>query len=399
MKRLSLILVVALLFGVMPLNFTYAASNSFKEKISIADLKADYTAATSGGNKVRILIVPGHEPAYGGAEFNGIYERELVVPLANGLATELRKDPRLEVLVARDGTNWLDKLEPYFNKMRPVRTFVDKAKKAFKKLLDRGRIDGPEKEVDHMKAADDVALRLYGISKWAGENDIDLMIHVHLNDDTGHSYYTPGEQSGFAIYVPDQQYGNADASRAVAAPIFDRLKILNATSTMPLEDAGIVEDQELIALGAYNTSSVPSILIEYSYIYESKFAHPEVIPSVLADFAYATSLGVEDFFGNVAHPRFASKSLPYTWTAVDLLGASKTKIASSSISTYALQVGLHSLGLYPPAGKTLTECPISGVFLECTTTAVKVFQSKNSLEPLGILGPKTRALLSAQFGK
>ena len=40
------------------------------------ELQTKYKAATSGGPKVKILVMPGHEPNYGGTDYQGLYERE-----------------------------------------------------------------------------------------------------------------------------------------------------------------------------------------------------------------------------------------------------------------------------------------------------------------------------------
>jgi peptidoglycan hydrolase-like protein with peptidoglycan-binding domain/N-acetylmuramoyl-L-alanine amidase len=389
MSRPFFILLVAVCgISIFP-PYTAAASKSvFPETVSTEMLRAQYAEAASGGQKVRILIVPGHEPGYGGTEFGGVYERELAVDISNFLAQELRTDPNFEVLIARGNEGWNDDFTRYFDRnMNGIEKYVRKYKKAFVKLVKRGKIEEKTEEVAHNTAPGDVALRLYGINKWANEHQVDLMIHVHLNDEAGHKKNVPGKQSGFAVYVPDGQYSNAKASKAVADTVFKRLNVNNTVSTMPLEDVGIVEDQELIALGAFNTSEVPSILIEYGYIYESKFTNPSVLASVTRDLAYATALGVEDFFGAESSVRYASRSLPYTFTT-----------DSTAASVYALQVALRSLGYYPVKGSTLTECPVSGTLGSCTVDAITAFQTAKGIKEEGILGPKTRSALHAAFG-
>jgi N-acetylmuramoyl-L-alanine amidase len=56
--------------------------------------------------KVRILIVPGHEPNYGGAEYGYLKEREMTVELSKYLADFLKNNGRYEVTVARDEKDW-----------------------------------------------------------------------------------------------------------------------------------------------------------------------------------------------------------------------------------------------------------------------------------------------------
>lgn len=401
MHRLNSFFALLLIFAfAIPLSVLQAASKkeAFPETISPDELKAEYAAAQAGGDKVRILIVPGHEPGYGGAQFGGFYERELAVALSNALAEKLRADPNLEVLVARGNDGWNRDFSAYFDRsMKSIEKFVSSAKKTFTKLVKRGKVEEKTEEVAHNAAPNDVALRLYGITKWSNDHDVDLMIHVHLNDEASHAENVPGNQSGFAIYVPDGQYGNARASKAVAEDILPRLKALNNVSTMPLEDAGIVEDQELIALGAYNTSEVPSLLIEYGYLYEGKFQHPEVVPAVLDDLAYATSRGVEDFFGVSSGGRYDSQVLPYRFTA-NVTATTTATSTVSSLDIYALQAALRSLKFYPPTATSLINCPVSGVLGSCTVDAVKAFQASKGLAQTGNLDLATRNALNAAFG-
>jgi N-acetylmuramoyl-L-alanine amidase len=51
--------------------------------VQIADVKSKYNTVTK---KVRILIVPGHEPNFGGTEFGNLKERDMTVDLANNLS-------------------------------------------------------------------------------------------------------------------------------------------------------------------------------------------------------------------------------------------------------------------------------------------------------------------------
>jgi peptidoglycan hydrolase-like protein with peptidoglycan-binding domain len=273
---------------------------------------------------------------------------------------------------------------------------VDAHKKAMAKLLRRGRVETNEEQASHNAAPDDVALRLYGITKWANENDVDLMIHIHLNDTGGHTDTAPGGDSGLAIYVPDAQYGNARASRAIAEPVFARLNAFNATSTLAIEDQGIVEDQELIALGAYNTSEVPSLLIEYGYIYEPKYVDDATRPAVYADLAYQTSRGIEDFFGATTNGKYATTVLPHAFLTD---AAATTTVASStpSVEVYALKAALATLGFYPKAPATLVNCPIDGELNGCVTDAVQAFQASKGLPTTGTLGLATRTALNAFF--
>lgn len=394
---LTLILSIALLSGAPHLEAATkrSAKGSFPETVSADDLAARYADASVGGEKVRILIMPGHEPDFGGAEFGGYYERELVVDIANKLATELRTDANFEVFVARGNDGWNEDFTYYFDKQgRKIERFVESHKEAMAKLEKKKKLEENDAQAVHNEARSDVALRLYGVNKWANENDIDLVLHLHLNDETGHAANEPGAYAGSAIYIPDNIYGNAKVSKAIAEPIFERLNSTNATSTFGLETSGILEDRDLIAIGAYNTSDVPSLLIEYGYIYEPRITGEGARSEVFTDFAYQTAQGVQDFFGSPGRPQFATKVLPYQFTS-DVLA---TSTQNDTRGIYALQAALRSLGYYPGTEAALSVCPISGITNECMAPALKSFQAAKGLEQTGIFGPSTRTALNSAFG-
>lgn len=372
-----------------------STKGTFEETVRAEELIASYVVASQGGEKIRILIVPGHEPDFGGTEFMGYYERELVVDIANKLATELRTDTNLEVFVARGNEGWNDDFTYYFDKQgRKIERFVDMHKKAMATLEKKKKLEENTAQAAHNEARSDVALRLYGINKWANENDIDLVLHLHLNDDTGHAANTPGTHSGSSIYVPDRIYRNTKASKAIAEPIFERLNTTNATSTFGFETSGVLEDRELIAIGAYNTSEVPSLLIEYGYIYEPRITGAGARHEVLTDFAFQTALGVKDFFGSPGRSKFSTKVLPYQFLN-DVLATSTT---NDTRGIYALQTALSSLGYYPGTEAALSACPISGIVNECMAPSLKAFQAAKGLEQTGTFGPATRAALNRSFG-
>lgn len=394
---LTLIMSIALLSSAPHLEAATKRTSTvtFEETVRADELTAAYANAAAGGQKVRILIMPGHEPDFGGAEFMGYYERELVVDIANKLATELRTDANFEVFVARGTEGWNDDFTYYFDKQgKKIERFVETHKQTMAKLEKKKKLEENEAQAAHNEARSDVALRLYGVNKWANENDIDLVLHLHLNDETGHGTNAPGAHAGSAIYVPDRIYGNAKASRAIAEPIFERLNTTNATSTFGLETSGILEDRELIAIGAYNTSEVPSLLIEYGYIYEPRITGEGARSEVFTDFAFQTAQGVKDFFGSTQRPRFSTRVLPYQFTN-DVLATSTTK---DTRGVYALQAALRYLGHYPGTEASLSVCPVSGSTNECMESAIQAFQAAKSLEQTGTFGPVTRAALNGAFG-
>ncbi|KND49147.1 MAG: hypothetical protein AB203_01995 [Parcubacteria bacterium C7867-008] len=398
MKRsvLTLALLLALFVSTVPV--LAKAPTGFESGVSTSELQQAYADGT-----IHILIVPGHEPMYGGAVYQGVYERELTVEISNKLSQLLEQNPHYEVTVARTGDAWNPSLNNYFDRnMKSIKKFVDTQKKLMKKLVRKGTVEerGEEEQVDHATAPDDVALRLYGINKWANENDVDLVLSLHINDAPDHGEDTPSAYAGFAAYVPDPQYGNAGPSRDIAEAIVPRLSALNAVSTLPGEGDGVVEDQELIAIGSYGTLLVPSVLLEYGYITEPKFTNTEVRKTVADDYAYQTYLGLQDFFKAPISTKYPTLALPYQFAGTPAVG-------SSSPAVYSLQAGLHTLGFYPAATSSsaiathtpsLALCSVSGLMNGCTIDAIKAFQKKNSLEQTGALGPKTRTLLNSLIG-
>lgn len=359
-------------------------TRAFPLTTSSAELQAKYAAAGQGGEKVKVLVMPGHEPAFGGTELGLIKERDVAVDIANDLAAELRKDPRLEVFVARDKEAWAPELSAYFEEeWAGIERFVKSARRAMNLLLKKETIEERSFEVGHNTAATDVALRLYGVSKWANENEYDLAIHIHLNDNAGATNH-----SGFAVYIPDHQYGNAEASRALGTSIANELNQFNASSTLPIENYAVVEDQSLIALGARGTADFASVLIEYAYVYENKISNDAVRPTVIKDFAHQTYRGIEKFLG-ASVTGSNTLALPYAWRTEAM------PVGTANSQVYALQAALKKLAYYPPSGELLIGCPISGYAGDCTISALKAFQAAKGLEQTGAIGPRTKAALQA----
>jgi len=229
---------------------------------------------------------------------------------------------------------------------------------------------------------------------WANENEMDIIIHVHFNDYPGRRKQKP-KYSGFAIYVPEDQYSNAKGSKSVAESIYKRLSNFYPQSNLPKEDLGIVEDQELIAVGSYNTLDAAAMLIEYGYIYEPLFSDPEIRSVALTDLALQTYLGIMDFFGKetTGAREHDTHFLPHTWQ-VDLKRSSK-----KSLDVASLQAVLVSEGLYPPSGEDKNDCALTGYFGPCTEKSVKAFQQKHGIFPAeGFVGRQTRTKLHELYG-
>lgn len=385
--------VIDSIFGYVGNNFTAVFLRT--PVITVAQLQKKYEIAPRSKTKVRVLIMPGHEPDYGGAEYGDLLERDMTVDLARYLEEFLKNNSHYETFLARDKNNWHPMLAGYFNTYwNDIIAFFNERKSETLHLVNRGSVKKNENGLIHNNARQDVALRLYGINKWSNENRIDIAIHIHFNDYPRKNSSQPGKYSGFAIYVPEGQYANSTTTGVIAESIFKRLSKYNAVSDFPQEEDGIVEEQDLIAIGSYNTLDVPSMLIEYGYIYEPQFADPGIRDSTLKDLAFQTYLGLQDFFGsgNDFTLAYDTLMLPYNWTG-DI-----TADKSNKNDVLALQSALLLEGTYPPQTKTKNDCPRSGKFGPCTVSALAAFQKKYGIDGNGErVGSETRKVLNERY--
>lgn len=250
-------------------------------------------------NKVRVLIVPGHEPTYGGAEYKDLKERDMVVELSNDLKRLLENNGHYQVFITRDEKEWNPEFSSYFkNHWNDIIEWQRASAKDMARRISTGSSTKPVSLVYHNKVPSDVAFRLYGINKWINDNNIDITIHIHFNDDPERRSNRPGKYSGFSIYIPEHQYSNGTTSKAIAKDVFNRLAEYNPISTLKGEANGVVEEPDLIAVGAHDTVDAASMLIEYGYIYESSFSATTTRSQAFNNLAYETYLGLEDFFNS-----------------------------------------------------------------------------------------------------
>jgi N-acetylmuramoyl-L-alanine amidase len=364
------------------------ASVFFVDSLTENDLLAHYETARTGKKPVKIIIVPGHDDTLSGAVYRKRREADMNMELGKKLAKFLSADSEFEVLLTRtdDGYN------PVFWDYRErgadtLYDFVKSKKLDMQNLLSAGSVHQYE-GVKHNKAPKDAITTLYSINRWANETMADIVIHIHFNDAAERKHEAPYDYSGFSIYIPEKQFSNARVSRALAKPIFDRLSKFYPVSDLPKENSGLVESQDLIAIGAYNTLDSAGMLIEYSYIYEPQFEDGEVREKTITEMAWQTYLGLNDFFKTKK-----SKNLAGT-IALESLNEQFEKGSKNKSSVLDLQKALLLLNTYPPKNKSLRECPLTGNFGQCTETALNYFQSgENILGEEGLVGEKTLNIL------
>ncbi len=270
------------------------AATFFVPGISVQSLVQKYTNAPYNG-KVKILIVPGHEPYTGGTAYGTLRERTLNLQLGTELRDYLAQNPRFEVTMSRDENGWNPSLLTYVNNNAiGILSWQQMKEEQMSQLIDAGKVTLVDPTVEHPDATPYAGLFLYGINKWASENQYDIAIHIHFNDNARH--YGWPRYHGFVIYAPEYQYSNSSSSLVLAKSLFDEIYKIQYISTEPGERVGIVPEQSLIAIGEYNTSDTLAVLIEYAYIYEHVMLTKYTRDRYINKAAYATAQGINNFF-------------------------------------------------------------------------------------------------------
>lgn len=370
------------------------ASVFFIESAAPEALKAKYARALSGGSKIRVLIVPGHDSEAWGTEFRGVREADMTAAVGESLTKLLASDSAYEPLLVRSQWEYAAGFEEYFKDTRAnIHAFVLEKKQTMRELVRAGSVHLTE-GVIHNSASSDIAMRLYAFNVWANEHGVDIVLHLHFNDYPGRPTHRAGRYNGFALYVPDTQFSNSRASRAVAEALFKQFSKFYAESNLPVEGSGIVEDQELIAIGAYNTLDPVGVLIEYGYIYEQRFLDGDIREKTMKELAFQTYQGLNRFFGKYgeALQKYPTTLLPHEWNVPLAEGT------ANHSSVLALQVALFFEEVYPPQGDK-RNCPLTGIFGPCTVRAVRLFQEKNGLPASGIVGTLTLKKLNELYSR
>ena len=292
---LKKLFILIFIFTLVPVFFVCASTDSVKKVQTVENTKP-----------IKILLVPGHDNETVGSQFKLVKETDMNLAVATRIFDLLKKDKRFEVYITRDNSSeivpgeYTKEFSDYFNQHRDeIIAFKEEAKKTMQENINKG---GFVKKVNtpHHSVSQDVSVRLYGVNKWANDNKIDAVIHIHFNDNVRANRNLPGKFKGFNIYVPDSQFLNAKGSMSLAVEVFKQLNKKYITSTYEPEKGGLTTEQKLIAIGANNTlsASVRSILIEYGYIYEKKFRKKVSREQAYKNMASLTALGIKNYFLN-----------------------------------------------------------------------------------------------------
>src|SRR3990167_3464624 len=102
-------------------NFTahFTASVFFKDSVTETSLKQIYAKAEKADprkrvEKVKVLIVPGHDAQFSGTAFNGLKEVELNLALGEKLFNLLKNEPALDVFLSQTKSGYNPRLLAYF---------------------------------------------------------------------------------------------------------------------------------------------------------------------------------------------------------------------------------------------------------------------------------------------
>jgi N-acetylmuramoyl-L-alanine amidase len=352
-----LIMLCIFLFPFMISNSSLAAKGelkTFKTAEELLEKRKRYFTPSSvvvPDRILKILIVPGHDDQYFGAVYKDVKEVELNRIVAQKLAEYLQREPGIEVTIAHEQNMYNPFLQFIFSMYKnDIENFIENSKYNFLKKIKKQKIELQDTGF-HNTALPEVRHRLYGINWWANYMQADLVIHIHFNDYAGRKG-SEKKYDGFSIYIPGEHFGNHALSKSAANFVFEELKKIRPVSNLPQEQKGIIEGHELIAIGSNESLHAGSMLIEYGYIYEDVFHNPIIKDAKFDYLAYSTYVGIKKFLGE---NYFAKPS--------QVLDIQKNKTTRDNV-TWQFEKAFE--GKYPPEGKTLRDCPITGFLGGCS---------------------------------
>ena len=290
-------LTAKILISISVIAISISAFIALSQTTKPGNISAIFSSTLHNNKKIRVLIVPGHEPNDGGADYKGIYERDLNLQLSIELENDLSKNPNIEVMMVRDENGWNSNLENFVTtSSSSIMSWVADMKNKMMAEANAGKFKIIIPGMQPNDATSEAVLYLYGTNKWAEENNIDLIFNVHFNNNpkiNGKPNY-----SGYCIYVPDSQFGNASSSLIFANYLNNEISKIENKSNMPQEKTTIIPDQELAAMGSYGTLNIPTALVEYSYIYEQKMLSSSTRNAFIEKAASSTATAISDYVEN-----------------------------------------------------------------------------------------------------
>lgn len=279
--------------------YDYITAGYYKEPVSGEELKNKFNRISisrfiNPKEKIKILLVPGHDDVHKGAEFNGVHELDLNIELSEKIKEEIEKDKRFEVLLLSDyKTN--KKVDSYIEENKIKIERLEKHHKEVTKKLQQEGLVLLKSGIDHNFAHEEMINKLYGINFYSNDQKIDLVIHVHFNNYHRYNMKKEGEYEGFSIYYPTLVYNNGEVSKELGTHLMAKMMRVSTSSTNPAEEDVLIEDSELIAVGAYNTLKVPALLVEYGYVYEKNILEEDFRVDRFNLLANATKEGILGF--------------------------------------------------------------------------------------------------------
>jgi len=377
--------------SIVPSATQVASAHYFRESVSLAQLQQRFNKLSRGSkqtnDRIKILIVPGHTDTHPGAVFNGLREVELNRLLGTHLYNLLIRDDAFTVVLSADVNGPNKRIEQYLEQeAENITEFQAFQKRMTAHLEEQGKLS-LNQFISHNTAPGEVAQMLYGLNKYANDEKFDIVLHIHFNDYPGRPRGAQGKYEGFSIYVPEASFSNGRASKAFANHLFEQLKKIVPVSTHPIESIGVIEDSELIAVGAFNTVDPIALLVEYGFIYEPQYQDPQVRDVMVQELAYQTYVGVKSFFdASFAARAKPTTLLPFEWRYVLQEGDGIT------VDIVALEALLVLNGFQDPQ-----TCIVDGIFDACTAKALRAFQKHHGLRQTGSFDTATRQFVQTLF--
>lgn len=257
-----------------------------------------FSFKVEASSKIKVLLVPGHDNEVWGTQYGNVKEAAMNLAVATRIYNILKKDERFNVYITRDKDGYTKEFSSYFKEHESdIISFKEDAQKETKNKISIWtfieKISPP-----HVTVKKSVSVILYGINKWANENSMDAVVHIHFNDYPRKTKWKIGKYSGFAIYMPDGQMENGFESGQLAANIYTQLNKKYKVSDYGQEVGGLIPDQKLIALGVSGTldANARSVLVEYGYVYEKIFRKYKTRHNAYDDMATRTAKGIKNYF-------------------------------------------------------------------------------------------------------